>query len=101
MAKVSKIIGNNKKKKLIDRYASKRSELKKKVKDTALSDEERTEAMFDLQRLPRNSCPVRYRNRCVLTGRPRAYYRMFKLSRIQLRELALGGIVPGITKSSW
>ena len=101
MAKVAKIVSNKKKKRLIDRYASKRAELRKKIKDRVLSDEERTEAMFALGRLPRNSCPTRYRNRCELTGRPRAYYRAFGLSRIQFRELALRGILPGVKKSSW
>ena len=101
MAKLSKIVNNQLKKKLIDRYMAKRKDLKKKIKDSKLSDEERTQAMFALQRLPRNSCPTRYRNRCGLTGRPRAYYRNFQLSRIQFRELALRGIIPGLKKASW
>ncbi len=101
MAKLSKIVNNQHKKKLIDKYAAKRRELRVKIKNTSLSDEERTEAMFTLQRLPKNSCPTRYRNRCELTGRPRAYYRDFRLSRIQFREMALRGIIPGVKKSSW
>lgn len=95
------MVNNELKRRLIDKYAKRRRELRAKVKDTKLSDEERTEAMFALQRLPRNSCPARHRNRCVLTGRPRAYYRKFRLSRIQFRELALKGMLPGVTKSSW
>ena len=101
MAKLSKIVNNQHKKKLIDKYATRRTELRLKIKNRSLSDEERTEAMFALQRLPRNSCPTRYQNRCELTGRPRAYYRSFRLSRIQFRELALRGIIPGVKKSSW
>ena len=101
MARLAKIVSNQKKRKLIDRHAVKRAELRKKVKNAELSDEERTEAMFALQRLPKNSCAARYRNRCGLTGRPRAFYRAFGLSRIQFRELALRGMIPGVTKSSW
>ena len=101
MAKLSKIVGNERKKRLIQRHLAKRKELRAKVKNVSLSDEERTEAMFALQRLPRNSGPGRYRNRCILTGRPRSYHRAFGLSRIQVRKLALQGLIPGVTKSSW
>lgn len=101
MARVAKIVSNNKKKKLVERYAKKRQELKNKVIDKSLSDDERTQAMFELQKLPKNSSPIRVRNRCELTGRSRSYYRAFKLSRIAFRELALRGMIPGVTKSSW
>lgn len=100
-ARIAKMVANNKKKKLANRYAAKRAELKKKLIDENLSADERAAAMFALQRLPRNSSPVRIRNRCELTGRSRAYYRAFKLSRIALREYALRGMLPGVTKSSW
>ena len=101
MARVAKIVNNEKKKKLSARYAKLRTELKDKIKNQDLSDEERFEAMLRLQKLPKNSSRVRVRNRCELTGRPRAYYRDFKLSRIAFRELALRGMIPGVTKSSW
>lgn len=101
MARLAKIVNNEKKKKLSKRYAELRKELKAKIIDESLSDEERFEAMVRLQKLPRNSSSVRVRNRCVLTGRPRGYYRDFKLSRIAFRELALRGMIPGVTKSSW
>ena len=73
----------------------------KKALQYAQSDEERAEARYKLSKLPRNSAEVRHRNRCGLTGRPRAYYRKFNLSRIAFRELALEGMIPGVTKSSW
>lgn len=101
MARVAKIVNNEKKKKLSARYAKLRRELKDKIKNENLPDEERFEAMLRLQKLPRNSSSVRVRNRCVLTGRPRGYYRDFQLSRIAFRELALRGMIPGVTKSSW
>lgn len=101
MARLAKIVNNEKKKKLSNRYFKLRQELKAKLVDENLSDEERFEAMVKLQKLPKNSSSIRVRNRCVLTGRPRAYYRDFKLSRIAFRELALRGMIPGVTKSSW
>lgn len=101
MAAKAKIGGNAKKKKLIEKYASRRAELKARLVDMEASDEAREEAMFKLQGLPRNSSRTRYRNRCVVSGRPRGYYRKFGLSRIALRELGLRGEVPGLTKSSW
>src|SRR5690606_6614491 len=100
-ARIAKMVANKRKKKLSKRYATKRNELKKKIINENLSPDERAAAMFALQRLPRNSSPVRIRNRCELTGRSRAYYRAFKLSRIALRELALRGMLPGVTKSTW
>ncbi|MCB9094958.1 MAG: 30S ribosomal protein S14 [Halobacteriovoraceae bacterium] len=101
MAKTSTIIKNNKRKQLIDKQAKKRAELRKKVVDENLSDDDREEAMIKLNKLNRNGCPTRHRNRCYLTGRSRGYYRKFNLSRIKLRELALRGIIPGVTKASW
>ena len=101
MARLSKVVANEKKAKLIAKYKDRRLELRKKSKDMTLSDEERAEARYKLSKLPRNSAEVRHRNRCGLTGRPRAYYRKFNLSRIAFRELALEGMIPGVTKSSW
>lgn len=101
MAKLSKIVANEKKKKLVEKYYNKRQELKKVLLDPEASPEQKGEAMRTLQRLPKNSSPVRVRNRCELTGRPRAYLRKFRLSRIQFREMALRGMIPGVTKSSW
>ena len=101
MARVAKIVNNEKKKKLSKRYANLRRELKAKISNPDLPDEERFEAMVRLQKLPKNSSSVRVRNRCELTGRPRGYYSAFKLSRIAFRELALRGMIPGVTKSSW
>ncbi len=101
MAKLSKIVSNDKKKKMAKKHLPLRKELRAKVKNESLSDEERFEAQMKLQSLPRNSCENRIRNRCEMTGRPRAYYRKFGLSRTSFRELALSGMLPGVTKSSW
>lgn len=101
MAKVSKIVANKKKAKLAKKYRAKREELRNITKDESRSAEERTMAQFQLQRLPRNSSSIRVRNRCEMTGRPRAFLRDFRLSRIAFRELALRGMIPGVTKSSW
>lgn len=101
MARLAKVVANNKKIKLSSKHLKQRIELRKTVKDMTLSDEERYEAQDKLQALPRNSCENRVRNRCLLTGRSRGVYRTFKLSRIKFRELALAGMIPGITKSSW
>jgi small subunit ribosomal protein S14 len=101
MARLAKIVSNDKKKKLSAKHLTLRRELRKKVRNENLSDEERYEAQLKLQRLPRNSCENRVRNRCELTGRSRSVYRAFKLSRIAFRELAHQGMIPGITKSSW
>ena len=101
MAKQGKIQHNAKRKQLIDRYAAKRAELRKIVKSPNSTDEEREEAVVKLQKLPRNSAKVRYRNRCRVTGRPRAYYRKFQMSRIALREFGLRGEIAGLTKASW
>ena len=101
MAKKSKIMHNIHRKTLVERYATKRKELIKKVNDTSLSYEERQLFRLKLEKLPKNSNPNRVRNRCNLTGRPRAYYRRFGLSRFSLREMASNGLIPGVTKASW
>ena len=101
MARRAKIVSNQKRKKLSEKYASTRAELRNKIKNESLGDEERLEAMIKLQSLPKNSAACRVRNRCELTGRSRGFYRKFKLSRIAFRELALRGMIPGVTKSSW
>lgn len=101
MAKKSKINQNEKRKKLVAKYAPKRAELKAILQSPLTPPAEREIARRALEALPRNSSPVRVRNRCVMTGRPRAYYRKFGLSRIALRELALQGELPGVTKASW
>ena len=101
MAKKSAIEKNNRRRKLVERYAEKRAALKAKALDENLPLEERFQARMDLAKLPRNSAPSRVRNRCEVTGRPRAYYRKLKMSRIALRELGSAGMIPGLVKSSW
>ncbi|GAK46417.1 ribosomal protein S14 [Tepidicaulis marinus] len=101
MAKKSAIEKNMKRQKLVARYANKREKLKAVASDKSLSAEERFQAQLDLAKLPRNSAKVRIRNRCDVTGRPRAYYRKLRMSRIALRELGSNGLVPGLVKSSW
>lgn len=101
MAKNSAVLNNNKRKKLTKQYAAKRAALKAKTRDESLSMEERFEAQLKLAALPRNSSKTRIRNRCEVSGRPRAYYRKLRMSRIALRELASQGLIPGMTKSSW
>ncbi|MEL0019447.1 MAG: 30S ribosomal protein S14 [Rickettsiales bacterium] len=101
MAKKSAIERNKKRVRLSQKFAGKRERLKAIADDRELPAEERFAARMKLAQLPRNSSPVRIRNRCELTGRPRGFYRKFKLSRIALRELASSGHIPGMTKSSW
>ncbi len=101
MAKKSSIAKNERRKRLVAQYRTKRAELKAIIKDPKTPEEERDLAFLNLQKLPRNASPVRVRNRCVLTGRPRGYYRKFGLSRIALRDLALRGELPGVIKASW
>ena len=101
MAKKSAIEKNAKRQRLAKRYANKRAELKAIVKDKSLPPEERFAAQLKLAELPRNSAAVRVRNRCEISGRPRGYYRKFKMSRIALRELGSQGQIPGLVKSSW
>ncbi|MBS0628629.1 MAG: 30S ribosomal protein S14 [Verrucomicrobia bacterium] len=87
--------------KLVDRKWNERQELKKVVRSLTVSDEQRHEAQNKLNKMPRNSSPVRLRNRCILTGRPRGYLRKFQMSRICFRELANSGTIPGVFKASW
>jgi small subunit ribosomal protein S14 len=101
MAKKSAIEKNKRRMRLVQRYATKRAALKAMARDESLTPEERFSARLRLAKLPRNSSPVRLRNRCQLTGRPRGVYRKFKISRIALRELASRGQIPGMIKSSW
>ena len=101
MAKVSMIARENKRIKMVQKFAKKRDELKKVISDINVSDEERYEARLKLQKLPRDASPVRLQRRCQITGRPHAVYRRFGLSRNKLRELAMNGDVPGLLKSSW
>lgn len=101
MAKVSAIEKNKRRAKLASKYAGKRARLKAQANDESLPEEERLLARLKLAELPRNSHPTRVRNRCEVTGRPRAYYRKFRMSRIALRDLASDGLVPGVVKSSW
>ena len=101
MAKVSMIARENKRIKMVQKFAKKREELKNVISDMNLSDEERYEARLKLQKLPRDASPVRLQRRCQITGRPHAVYRRFGLSRNKLRELAMNGDVPGLVKSSW
>ena len=101
MAKLSSINQNRKRAKMVKQHAVKRAKLKAMSKDLKLPPEERFAARMKLAEMPRNSSKVRIRNRCELTGRARAFYRKFKLSRIALRELASTGQIPGMVKSSW
>ena len=101
MAKKSAVEKNKRRIQLSEQYAARRTRLKKIAADEDLSDQERFAARLKLAELPRNSSPNRVRNRCEMTGRPRAYYRKFGLSRIALRDLASEGQIPGVVKSSW
>ena len=101
MAKKSMIERDKKRQKLVDQYAAKRAALKAVANDKNASVEDRFKATLKLAELPRNSSATRLRNRCQLTGRPRAYYRKLKMSRIALRELGSAGQIPGLVKSSW
>jgi len=101
MARKALIEKEKKRNKLVAQKYAKRQELKKIIKSFETSEEDRLEAIRKLHKMPKNSSPVRPRNRCQLTGRPRAFYRKFKVSRLCFRELALSGMIPGVTKSSW
>jgi small subunit ribosomal protein S14 len=101
MAKKSMIARENRRARAVKKYAVKRAELKAIINNPAGSDEERYKAQLKLQALPRDSSPVRGRNRCRITGRPHGYYRKFGLSRNMLREAAMRGDVPGLVKASW
>lgn len=101
MAKKSSIEKNNRRRRMVKQFAGKRSRLKTIVSNHSLPMEERFAAQLKLSQLPRNSAPARIRNRCEMTGRPRAYYRKVRMSRLALRELANKGLIPGMVKSSW
>jgi small subunit ribosomal protein S14 len=101
MAKTSSVEKNNRRRKLVDQYAAKRKALKAVIMDQSKPLEERFRAQLKLAALPRNSARIRIRNRCEVTGRPRAFYRKLKLSRIALRDLGNTGQIPGLVKSSW
>ena len=101
MAKTSVIQREEKREKLVAKYAKKYAELKGAANDAKRSDEERYVARLELQKLPRNSSPTRLRNRCGITGRPRGTFRKFGLARNKIRELAFKGDIPGIIKASW
>src|SRR6188768_3269194 len=101
MAKLSSINKNERRKMLVKKYAGKYAALKAVANDESLDDTERLMARLKMAEIPRNGNPTRIRNRCELTGRSRAVYRKFRLSRIMLRELANKGLIPGVTKSSW
>ena len=101
MAKKSAIEKNKNRQKLVNRYAARRAELKAIARDTSRQPEERFAARMKLAKLPRNSSKIRLRNRCEVTGRPRGYYRKFRMSRLALRELGSNGLIPGLVKSSW
>jgi small subunit ribosomal protein S14 len=101
MAKLSLKKREEKREKLVAKFAKKYAELKTTSNDAKLSDEERYAARLELQKLPRNANPTRLRNRCAITGRPRGTFRMFGLGRNKIRELAFKGDIPGLVKASW
>lgn len=101
MAKVSMVERELKRTKLVEKYAAKREELRAIIKNADTPFPEKLEAIKQLSSLPRDSSPVRQRNRCQVSGRPRGYYRKFGLSRNKLREAAMRGDVPGLRKASW
>ena len=101
MAKKSKIARNEQRKAKVARFAERRAELKAIIKNPNSTDEERSEAQFELNRQPRDASPARVRNRDAADGRPRGYLRKFGLSRVRMREMAHRGELPGVTKSSW
>ena len=101
MAKLALINRNEKRRKMVEKYATKREAILAIVNDASRSEEERFEARLKFQALPRHSSPVRLRNRCKLTGRPRGVYRKFGLGRSKLRDFVMRGEVPGMTKASW
>jgi small subunit ribosomal protein S14 len=101
MAKKSSIEKNNRRRRLVKKYSGRRTRLKEIANDKTKPIEERFAASIKLAEMPRNSSSTRIRNRCEMSGRPRAYYRKHKLSRIALRELGSKGMIPGLVKSSW
>jgi len=101
MAKLALKLRNEKRQKTVEKFKAKRAQLLEILHDSRASDEAREEARLKLQKLPRDASPVRIRNRCALTGRPRGVYRKFGLGRNKLRDLAMKGEVPGVIKASW
>lgn len=101
MSKRSIINRDKKRRELVKKYADKREKIFSIINDVNATEEERFNARVQLQMLPRNSSPVRLRNRCSLTGRPRGVYKKFGLGRCKLRDIAMSGNIPGITKASW
>ena len=101
MAKLALKLRNQKRQKTVEKFKARRAALFDIINDSRASDEAREEARLKLQKLPRDASPVRLRNRCALTGRPRGVYKKFGLGRNKLRELALKGEVPGVIKASW
>lgn len=101
MAKKSSVEKQKRRERLVSLKWEKRQELKKKIYDMNLSEEEREAARVTLNKMPRDSSPIRLRNRCQLTGRPRGFLRKFRLSRLTFREMASAGLIPGVTKASW
>ncbi|MEX0644040.1 MAG: 30S ribosomal protein S14 [Parvularculaceae bacterium] len=101
MAKKSMIERNDKRRRMVKSHAAKRERLKAIIKDTAMPAEERFAAVLKLAETPRNSSKTRIRNRCLVSGRPRGFYRKLKMSRIALRQLGSEGLIPGLVKSSW
>ncbi len=101
MAKASMLARENKRAKAVEKYAAKRAELKAILKDQNASDDDKWAAQIKLQKLPRDASPVRQQRRCRVTGRPHGVYRKFGLCRNKLREAAMRGDVPGLTKASW
>ncbi len=101
MAKLSSVEKNERRKRLVKKYTGRYAKLKAIANDKALDEGERMIARLKMAEIPRNGNPTRIRNRCETTGRPRGYYRKFRLCRIELRDLANKGLIPGVTKSSW
>ena len=101
MAKLALVLRDKKRRKTVEKFKPKRAALIEIIQDSRASDEAREEARAKLQRLPRDASPVRLRNRCALTGRPRGVYSKFGLGRNKLRDLALKGEIPGVIKASW
>ena len=101
MAKLSSVNKNERRKKLVAKYANRYAKLKAQANDKSADETERLIARLKMAEIPRNGNPTRIRNRCEMTGRPRAYYRKLGMSRIALRELGSKGLIPGLVKSSW
>jgi len=101
MARLSSINTNNRRKDIAQKHAARREKLKEIISNKDLPLEDRIQATVKLSEMPRNGSKIRFRNRCEVSGRPRAFYRKFRMSRIALRELGSLGLIPGLTKSSW